>query len=129
MTMPDAESPFAEAADLEKRWRKLDPDERERAETLLADASDKIRADYPFLCRKVSERTLTRIVCQMVKRAMLADDTAGVQSATQTTGPFSDTVAYANPDGDLYLTASEQRSLGADRRRAFTIRMTGREDV
>ena len=25
---------------------------------------------------------LTRIVCQMVKRAMLADDTAGVQSAT-----------------------------------------------
>ena len=65
----------------------------------------------------------------MVKRAMLADDTAGVQSATQTTGPFSDTVAYANPDGDLYLTASEQRSLGADRRRAFTIRMTGREDA
>lgn len=129
MTMPDAESPFAEAADLEKRWRKLDPDERERAETLLADASDKIRADYPLLWRKASERTLTRIVCQMVKRAMLADDTAGVQSATQTTGPFSDTVAYSNPDGDLYLTASERQSLGADRRRAFTIRMTGREDA
>ncbi|WP_278801902.1 Gp19/Gp15/Gp42 family protein [Bifidobacterium pullorum] len=129
MTMPDAESPFAEAADLEKRWRKLDPDERERAETLLADASDKIRADYPLLWRKASERTLTRIVCQMVKRAMLADDTAGVQSATQTTGPFSDTVAYANPDGDLYLTSSERQSLGADWRRAFTIRMTGREDA
>lgn len=125
--MTDAEAPFAEVADLEKRWRKLDPDEQERAETLLADASDKIRADYPLLWRKASDRTLTRIVCQMVKRAMLADDTAGVQSATQTTGPFSDTVAYANPDGDLYLTASEQRSLGADRRHAFAIRMTGRE--
>ena len=61
----------------------------------------------------------------MVKRAMLAGDTAGVQSATQTTGPFSDTVAYSNPDGDLYLTASERQSLGADRRHAFTIRMTG----
>ena len=125
MTMPDEEAPFAEVSDLEARWRGLDTGERERAETLLADASDKIRADYPLLWRKVSERTLTRIVCQMVKRAMLADDTAGVQSATQTTGPFSDTVAYSNPDGDLYLTASERQSLGADRRHVFTIRMTG----
>lgn len=127
--MPDAEAPFAEVVDLEQRWRQLDPDERERAETLIADASDKIRADYPLLWRKASERTLTRIVCQMVKRAMLADDAAGVQSATRTTGPFSDTVAYANPDGDLYLTASEQRSLGADRRHTFIIRMTGKEDT
>ena len=79
--MPDEEAPFAEVSDLEARWRGLDTDERERAETLLADASDKIRADYPLLWRKVSERTLTRLVCQMVKRAMLADDTAGVQSA------------------------------------------------
>lgn len=118
------EASFAEPEDLEARWHTLTGSERERASLLLVDASDKIMTDYPHAVNRVSATTLKRIVCQMVKRAMLAsDERAGVSQMSQTTGSFADSFTFTNPDGDLYLTASERKSLTASSRRIFTVEM------
>ncbi|KAB8289313.1 phage protein Gp19/Gp15/Gp42 [Bifidobacterium ramosum] len=118
--------PFAVADDLVKRWRALTPDERETAETLLADASDKIMTDCPRW-RESSEATLRRVCCAMVKRAMLNRDLAGVTQGTQTANGFTESYSYSNPDGDLYLTKSELRSLGCGVQRMWSIDLSNGE--
>ena len=46
---------------------------------------------------------------------MLArDDMSGVSQGTQTAGSYSESLTWANPSGDIYLTASEKESLGGD---------------
>ena len=125
----DATAAFATDEDLEVRWRPLTDDEIERANVFLEDASDMIRVAYDT--SRIPSSTLKRVVCAMVKRAMMAsqDDAQGeylgtVSSATQTTGPFSTQVSYANPTGDLYISKAESRSLKAasgHRGRAFEI--------
>lgn len=103
--------PFATTEDLEKRWRPLAESERVTASTLLADAGDLIVTQCPRW-RRASEATLIRVSCQMVRRAMLNMDRAGISQSTQTAGSFSESMSYSNPDGDLYLTSNERRSLG-----------------
>lgn len=108
------EPPFAAATDLETRWHPLTAAEKTKAEALLFDASDLIVTTCP-LWRQATAQTLKRITCAVVKRAMLArDDMAGVTQGTQTAGSYSESYTYANPSGDIYLTASEKESLGGD---------------
>ena len=111
--------PFASADDLASRWHELTDDERSKAETLLADASDKIITDCPNWAQ-ASETTLRRICCAMVKRAMLNEDVAGVTQSTQTANVSPRPTATAT-DGDLYLTKSEKRSLGCGVQRMWSI--------
>lgn len=118
------EPPFATPDELAARWRPLFDGERETATTLLADASDLIMTQCPKW-DKANEATLRRIACQMVKRAMLAMDRAGVSQSTQTAGSFSESMSYSNPDGDLYLTSAERKSLGKGVQTAFHIHMGG----
>lgn len=119
--------PFAFITDLEDRWRLLDGAESARAEILLMDASNMIRERWPDVDARIESGalmadTLTRIVVGMVKRAMLAPDDDGVESRGVTTGPFGDTVKYANPDGNLYFKAAEISALnGYKKRRAFAV--------
>lgn len=113
-TREDAGGAFATTDDLEARWHALTSEERRRASTLLADASDLIRSTCPNW-GKANEITLQRVCCAVVKRAMLAsDDVAGVTQHSQTAGAYSESFSYSNPDGDLYLTGSEKESLGGD---------------
>ncbi|MDU2421297.1 MAG: Gp19/Gp15/Gp42 family protein [Bifidobacterium scardovii] len=113
-TVAPIEPPFAEAKDLEERWHALTPDEQAKAKALIADASDLIVTTCPNW-NKASAATLKRITCAIVKRAMLArDDMAGVSQGTQTAGSYSESLTWANPSGDIYLTASEKESLGGD---------------
>ncbi|WP_052119307.1 Gp19/Gp15/Gp42 family protein [Bifidobacterium callitrichos] len=116
------EPPFATVSDLESRWRKLTPDEAETAASLLDDASDKIMTDCPGWVN-ASAKTLRRIACAMVKRAMIAGDSAalGITQSQQTVGPFSQMYSYSNPTGDLYLTASEKQSLGQGVQTAYSV--------
>lgn len=108
------EKPFAQAGDLEARWHALTGEERTRAEALLADASDLIRTTCPQWAN-AKPATLKRIACMAVKRAMQAGpDMSGVTQSTQTAGSYSESLSYANPAGDLYLTTSEKESLGGD---------------
>ncbi|PLS26244.1 Gp19/Gp15/Gp42 family protein [Bifidobacterium parmae] len=117
---PTPAPPFALVSELESRWRPLTRDERVTAGVLLEDASDKIMTDCP-LWAQASPATLRRVTCQMVKRAMLNADQAGVSQGTQTANGFSESLSYSNPDGDLYLTKSEKRSLGVGVQRMWSI--------
>lgn len=110
----DDEKPFAQVGDLEARWHALTGEEYKRAEALLADASDLIRTTCPRW-PAAKPATLNRIACMAVKRAMQAGpDMSGVTQSTQTAGSYSESLSYANPAGDLYLTTSEKEALGGD---------------
>ncbi len=108
---------FASVSDLEARWRPLAADEAERAEVLLMDATALISsmrglgdADGED---ELAQANLTAVTCAVVRRAMDAGGGAyGVSQMSETVGPFSSSVSFANPAGDLYLTKVERRLLG-----------------
>ena len=111
------QTPFATVADLEARWHPLTDAEHAKAEVLIRDASD-MMLDTAADVDAVRQETLTRICCQMVKRAMIAEaaNPTGVTQYSQTAGSFSESGTYANPTGDLYLLAAEKRALRGSQR-------------
>ncbi|MCR2051444.1 phage Gp19/Gp15/Gp42 family protein [Actinomyces bowdenii] len=115
--------------DLEARWRGLSDQERQRAQVLLEDASDLIRVEAPRW-QNASETTRKRITCAIVQRAMAANPISGehevaprgvVAQEMHTTGPFTDSYTYRNPEGDLFLKRSEIRALGGRSGGAFSV--------
>lgn len=123
----EVELPFAAVNELEERWRPLSDAERETAHALLLDASQLIVDEDPAAA-SANEATLRRVVCAMVRRAMMAPGGIGVETMQQGAGPFQQSVKYANPAGDLYLTRQERRALGMLRQRAFEVDLLGGED-
>lgn len=125
------EVPFATVSDLEARWRTLSDPEKATAETLLDDASNLILSECAVANvvddeaeKTVREGTLKRIVCAMVKRAMLAPtDQAPMSQVSVTAGPFGQSGTFANPTGDLYLAKADRRSLPCGQQVAFTVPM------
>ena len=108
--MPDS---YANADDLADRWRPLTPDETTKATTLLADASYWLRRWFPDRCAVLDSggddpRGALIVVCNMVKRALMAQDLDGVQSQSQTQGPFNVSRTFANPQGNLFVTEAER---------------------
>lgn len=121
MAEDEKDQPFASSDDLKARWPDLS--DTKLAETLLSDASQLIRDTCPGWAH-ASKATLIAIACAMVKRAMIAgSDNAGLSSTQETAGPYSQTLTYSNPTGDLYLTRTEKQRLGQGRQRAFSISM------
>lgn len=115
---------FAEVSDLELRWRSLSVSESATATVLIEDASQLIIDECPKAQDDADPATLKRIVCAMVKRAMVRGaDEVGVQTSQTTAGPFSQSQTYSNPTGDLYLTKAERRALPCGRGRAFMVDM------
>lgn len=120
-------APYATPQDLESRWRPLLPDELERAAVLLGDAATRIRAAAPDVDVRIASQELDAdipllVSVEMVRRAMLAPvDQAPAGQVQQTAGPFSQSVSYTNPTGDLYLTKAERQMLGAGGQAAFTV--------
>ena len=116
--------PWATPADLAARWRPLAPGEAERARVLIEDAQSLIQDECPRW-EAASAATRRRVVCAVVQRAMagpLADEgLTGISATTETTGPFSQQVTFANPSGDMYLTRAEKRALGTGRPRAHEV--------
>lgn len=122
--------PFATVADLEARWRPLTVTEQETAGVLLEDASSMLRANCADVDARIAavppaldSGVARMIVCAMVKRSMIggADAGPGVGSVQDTAGPFSRSVNYSNPMGDLYLSKQEKRMLGCGSQQAFEI--------
>ena len=120
---------FATASELAARWRPLTPAEQATAGTLLSDASLVIRAECPDVDARTTALPptldpdiLKMVACAMVKRAMIAGaDAEGVTAQQQTAGPFSQSLTYSNPMGNLYLTKAEKRLLGCGAQAAFTV--------
>lgn len=109
---------FAEVSDLEavieaRLGRELTADEQSRAEVLLGDASAMLTA---YVGNATPEKLdlLKMVSCNMVFRVMCVDsaDSFGVDSTSITAGPYSQTLNYSNPAGDMYLTKSERIMLG-----------------
>lgn len=104
--------PFATHTDVEARWRPLSAAEDAVADLLAQDASDMIRERWADIDQRITSGaiaadTLTRIVAQMVKRAMINGDSEGLESRAQTAGPFSVSDKFSNPNGNLYLSAAD----------------------
>lgn len=128
---------FATVDDLAARWRPLTSAEEETARVLLEDASAMVRANCADIDSRLTadpprlDADVPRIiVCAMVKRSMIggADAGPGVGSVQDTAGPFSRSVSYSNPMGDLYLSKQERRMLGCGRQRASTINLMPNPD-
>ena len=120
---------YATALDVEDRWRPLTEVETRLANTLAVDASVRVRRRFPTIDARIASGSVdplevTAVVAGMVKRAMIAPE--GVSLHTQVGGPYQDTKRYANPLGDLYLTADDLAVLseGGMSRRAFSVDLT-----
>lgn len=106
---------FATSNDLEVRWRTLTDAEAERADVLLGDAAVYLSALVGIDPEDENQQEALKIVsCNMVQRAMVAsaNNAFGVSEARIQADIYSQTMTYANPSGDLYLTAAEKRLLG-----------------
>ncbi len=119
--------PYATSAELSARWRALSQAETQTAEVLLDDASQMVRervpdADDRIEAGTVARKTVSRIVCAMVKRAMIGGGGDSVASQGQTAGPFALTQSFANPMGNLYLGKDDLIALGVTRGgKAFSV--------
>lgn len=105
---------YATIEDLEARYGELSSELEGRATVLLDDAATII--DAYVTADTTDERWLARarlVSCAMVNRALQASesDAYGVSQATMTAGSYSQSTSYANPSGDMYLTATEKRTL------------------
>ena len=108
---------FASPSDLESRWRSLSTDERALAAQMLDDAGLILRQNV--IVDETNEQQLDAlkvVSCNMVKRAMVATASSafGVDQTSASMGPFSQTMHYSNPSGDLYISAAEKAMLGID---------------
>lgn len=106
---------FADVSDIEARWRTLTVDEKARAAVLIEDASAVLSKLVPVDPNDEQQDALLKTVCcNMVIRAMSAteSDMFGVSQSSMTAGPYSQSMNYANPSGDMYLTKLEKRLLG-----------------
>src|SRR5438046_1760642 len=115
-------TPYATASDVAARWRPLSTDEATRADVLAGDASALIRAQFPTIDAQISAGTmdgtlLTIVVAGMVKRAMLAPPD-GITQQSETVGPYSQSQSYANPMGNVFLTAAERTLILGPKQRA-----------
>ncbi|KXB34383.1 Gp19/Gp15/Gp42 family protein [Atopobium deltae] len=113
MDTTNTPKPFATVDDLADVCPCYDETKRKRADKLLALVSAIIRAqcsDY----KSIDPEVLTFVVCQAVSRALQAGTETPIGATSESWGaaPFSGSVSYANPTGDIYFTAFEKHLLG-----------------
>lgn len=125
--------PFSTLEDFKLHWAALPADKDLEATQKIKEASIKIRGQFPDIDTRLADgrialETVQLVVHEMVKRALdspAGDELAGVQQATGQTGPFTTTLQYTNPDGNLYLSRDDRRMLSAGRpgktKQAFSI--------
>lgn len=133
---------FATLADLAESWRPLLTDaESVRAATLLAHASRRMRVaakaqgrdlDTDLADARLDPLDVAMVATSMVQRAMTGGSVIpGVTQQQETVGPFSQSVTFANPMGNLYLSKDDYLQLGlrpvkGAAKRAFAVDLTPR---
>lgn len=105
---------YATVEDVEGRWHSLTSDEQERCALMLNDAA--VAIDMLTTVGESKLEAAKIVSCNMVIRAMAASDSQndafGATSVTTTAGPYSQSVSFANPSGDLYFTKLDKKMLG-----------------
>ena len=113
---------YATVDDLMKRWKYLNEDEQDRADTLLEDASNFINVEFRNSGKTIDEddpvlsSSLKIVCCSIVKRMMASGTDQAVSQASQTAGSYTFQATFANPNGDMYMTDREYRMLGISRK-------------
>lgn len=113
-------APFATAGELIALHPELADEAPSRVDAALAYVSAAIAA----MCDadSIDSDVLSLVAIQASARMLQADDSAGVSQQSWGASPFSGSVTYANPSGDVYFTAFERKLLGiegADMEAAF----------
>lgn len=103
---------YATVDDLAARWHALTATESKQAAALLDDAAALIDAACSAGGVDVRPEAALIVSCAMVKRSMLAVDSAGITQQSESVGSFSQSFTWSNPQGDIYITRSERRLLG-----------------
>ncbi len=106
---------FATVEELWIRWPGHPSISDDSALALLEDASDIIAALFtipPTLSDPLS-KTLRRVVIAMTRRALTRFGDEGVESVTDSQGPFSTSMKFSNPDGALFITSQEREAIEA----------------
>ena len=107
---------YATVEDVEGRWHSLTSDEQERCALMLSDAA--VAIDMLTTVGESKLEAAKIVSCNMVIRSMAASDSQndndafGATSVTTTAGPYSQSVSFANPSGDLYFTKLDKKMLG-----------------
>jgi len=117
--------PYATPDDFRTRAPHLGAVPELRLVALLIDATAIIDATLHDPSR-VDLTVARSVACAMVRRALGDDadgttDAPGARTIQQTAGPFAQTLTYANPTGELYVTAAERRALNPPTFAMFTI--------
>lgn len=117
--------PFATTDDLALIYGAYSDDIHDRAEAYLVAVSAAIRAVCDY--EEVDSEVL-KLVCLQVTIRILQSGTEtpiGVSQQSWSASPFSGSVSYSNPSGDIYFTAFEKKLLGVDKSWAGFIDMYG----
>lgn len=122
--------PFATLEEFKARWPDFPAGADAHATILLEDASQFILDTVPAAANAAAA-TRRRIVCDVVRRSMMASsaDTAGLETFQSGGGPFQFGGKVANPNGDFYLTKQERKALGDGKQQAFGVQIAGSPDV
>lgn len=104
--------PFADNTDVAARWRPLTATEQDTADALCSDASAVLRARFPGIDSQVTtgavdSDVLTMVCAGMVKRAMVGGSDGVSQQTDTLPGGFSRGQSFANPLGNVFLTAAD----------------------
>ena len=97
------------------------PSDEKRVEALLEDASAALASAYeqwhgsPYSphVHQMFDDSAAAVCCAMVSRvANVPTGMDGERQYTQTGGPYSESMTYSNPGGDMYLTKFDRERLG-----------------
>lgn len=118
--MPDPEM-FVDVRTARRRVPELADASEEDVRERVEEASQLILDLCPSAV-DASDVTKRRVVLAMLTRASSSPVAGlGVTSVQEGAGPFQQTLQFANPTGDLYLTKAEKRQLGCGRQTAFEV--------
>ena len=112
--------------EFERRFKPLEEHEKTKALAALDDANIIISAEFLSRGKRMSEaddELVKTVIISMAKRAFGGSDFGGaaITQYSQSASPYSESVTFANPQGDIYLTKSEKRLLGLNTQRVFSI--------
>ncbi len=101
---------FAKPEDLKLVWSGYSELDESRASALLSLVSSVIRSQAN--ADEIEPDILKLVTCRVVSRMLQSDGMPGVTQESWGASPYSGSVSYANPSGDIYLTKFEKELLG-----------------
>lgn len=129
---------FATVDDLTKQWRKMSPEEVERAGTLLENVSAVLRIEGEKVGKNIAAMAeasadyalvVKSVTCDIVSRMLMAStDQEPMTQMSQSAGGYSVSGTYLVPGGGIFIKKTELARLGLRRQRLGVIDLYGKAD-